>query len=77
MASSRPGGSSWVRGLAAPGILVRISGIMTAPIGTLSQKIQVQARPWVMAPPTTGPARTAIPVTPLKMPRAQARRCGG
>ena len=77
VARIRPGRSSGVRDPAAAGILVRISGIMTAPIGTLSQKIQVQSRPWVTAPPTTGPARTAIPVTLLKMPRAQARRCGG
>ena len=31
----------------------------------------------VTAPPTTGPASTAIPVTLLNMPSAQARRCGG
>ena len=50
---------------------------MIRPIGTFSQKIQGQARPCVTAPPTTGPASTAIPVTLLKMPSAQARRCGG
>ena len=70
-------GSRLARVPALAVILVRISGIMITPIGTLSQKIQVQARPWVTAPPTTGPASTAIPVTLLKMPSAQALRSGG
>ena len=46
-------------------------------MGTFSQNTHGQSRPWVTAPPTTGPASTAIPVTLLKMPRAQARRWGG
>ena len=33
--------------------------------------------PCATAPPTTGPAATASPVTAVKMPMAQARRCGG
>ncbi len=77
--STRPTGS---RPTAAPapapaGILIRISGSMTTPIGMLSQKIHCQARPWVIAPPTTGPRPTAIPVTLLKMPIAQPLRSGG
>jgi len=76
VARIRPAGSRLALVRSAAGILASISGIMTKPIGTLSQKIHSQARPWVTAPPTTGPASTAMPVTLLKMPRAQARRCG-
>ena len=76
-ASSSPMGSRLARDRSAAGILARISGIMTSPIGTFSQKIHGQSRPWATAPPTTGPASTAIPVTLLKIPSAQARRCGG
>jgi hypothetical protein len=47
------------------------------PIGTLSQKIHCQATPSAIAPPTTGPAMSASPVRPLKMPSAFARSCGG
>ena len=50
---------------------------MITPIGTFSQKIHCQAMPCATAPPTIGPAATARPVTALKMPMAQARRCGG
>ena len=53
------------------------SGIATSPIGTLSQKIHSHARPWAIAPPTSGPPSTAIPVIALKMPIAHARRSGG
>ena len=76
-ASSSPMGSRLARDRSAAGILARIRGIMTSPIGTFSQKIQGQSRPWATAPPTTGPASTAIPVTLLNIPNAQARRCGG
>ena len=76
-ASSSPTGSRLARDRSAAGILARISGIMTSPIGTFSQKIHGQSRPWATAPPTTGPASTAIPVTLLNIPSAQARRCGG
>ena len=62
-ARSSPAGSRLARDRSAAGILVRISGIMTSPIGTFSQKIHGQSRPWATAPPTTGPASTAIPVT--------------
>src|SRR5216684_3256125 len=44
-----------------------------SPIGRLIQKIHCHPRPSVMAPPTAGPASTAIPTTPLKMPSARAR----
>ena len=40
------------------------SGVSTIPSGTLIQKIHSQARPWVIAPPTTGPLATASPVIP-------------
>ena len=51
---------------------------MTArPIGTFSQKIHGHARPWTTTPPIIGPPRMARPVTPLKIPSALARRCGG
>ena len=50
---------------------------MIAPTGTFSQKIHCQAMPCATAPPTIGPPATARPVTALKMPMAQARRCGG
>jgi len=49
----------------------------SSPIGTFSQKIHCHEIPWAIAPPTSGPPRTAMPVTPLKIPIAQARRSGG
>ena len=49
----------------------------TSPIGTLTQKIHGQARPSATAPPTTGPAIRASPVTPLKSPRAFPRSSRG
>ena len=42
-----------------------------------SQKIHCQDNPWATAPPITGPASTASPITLLKIPSAQARRSGG
>jgi hypothetical protein len=77
VARIRPTGSRLARARSAAGILARISGIMIRPIGTFNQKIHGQVRPCVTAPPTTGPASTAIPVTLLNIPSAQARRCGG
>ena len=77
VARIRPAGSRRARTRSVIGILTWINGIMTRPMGTFSQKIHGQSRPWVTAPPTTGPASTAMPVTLLKIPRAQARRCGG
>ena len=77
VASTRPSGSRLAGTRALAVSLVRISGIMTTPIGTFSQKIHCQAMPCATAPPTIGPAATARPVTALKMPMAQARRCGG
>ena len=44
-----------------------------SPIGRLIQKIHCHPRPSVMAPPMAGPASTATPITPLKMPSARAR----
>src|ERR1700678_711564 len=77
VASARPSGSRPAAARAVGVSLTRISGIRARPIGTFSQKIQGQATPCATAPPTTGPAATASPVTLVKMPIAQARRCGG
>ena len=77
VASTRPSGSRLAAARAVGVSLSRISGIRTRPIGTFSQKIHGQAMPCATAPPTTGPAATASPVTLVKMPMAQARRCGG
>ncbi len=43
----------------------------------MSQKIHCHAIPSVIAPPTSGPAATARPVTEKKIPSAQPRRPGG
>ena len=48
----------------------------TMPIGTLSQKIQCHERPWVIAPPTTGPRAIARPEMPPQAPSASGRRAG-
>ncbi len=69
--------SSAVRGPKLSGMRRSTSGTTSRPMGTLSQKIHCQARPCAMAPPTTGPARTASPATPLKAPSALARCSGG
>jgi hypothetical protein len=50
-----------------------ISGMMTMAIGRLIQKIHCHARPCAKAPPTTGPAMSATPVTPLKIPSSRPR----
>ena len=47
------------------------------PIGTLTQKIQCQFRPWVTAPPISGPLATASPATPPQMPTTAPRRSMG
>ena len=46
-------------------------------MGTLTQKIQCQSRPWVTAPPTSGPLATARPPIPPQMPITVPRRAGG
>ena len=51
--------------------------IATTAIGTLIQKIHCHGNQWEIAPPTTGPAITANPVTPSKMPIAVPRRLSG
>jgi hypothetical protein len=43
----------------------------------LSQKIHVQSMPSAIAPPTSGPSATAIPVTALNRPIAAPRFSGG
>ena len=53
------------------------SGITMRPIGTLIQKIHCQATPSAIAPPSTGPLMRASPVTPLEIPSALPRSCGG
>jgi hypothetical protein len=47
------------------------------PIGTFTQKIQCQSRPWVTAPPMSGPLATASPAMPPQMPTTVPRRSGG
>ncbi len=44
------------------------------PMGTLTQKIQCRLKPWVTAPPTSGPPATARPATPPQMPMMAPRR---
>ena len=75
---TKPGTS----GRAAPGSRdssTRRSVITSAaiPIGTLTKKIQRQLRPLVMAPPSTGPTATAIPVTAPNAANATPRSRGG
>jgi hypothetical protein len=53
------------------------SGAATSPMGTLTQKIHSQAMPSTIAPPTSGPLATAIPVIALKIPIAAPRFSGG
>ena len=77
VASISPAGSRLARPPALAPIRASTSGIITRPSGMFSQKIHCQDSPWATAPPITGPASTARPVTLLKMPSAQARRWGG
>ena len=65
LTSAIPGTSKRARGPWLSGTRVSTSGIAASPIGALIQKIHCQARPWVTAPPTTGPPSTARPVMPL------------
>ena len=58
-------------------IRLRTSGIAARPIGTLIQKIHSQAIPSTIAPPTSGPRATEIPVIALKRPIAAPRFSGG
>jgi len=46
-------------------------------MGTLTQKIQCQFRPYTTAPPTRGPAATASPAMPPQMPTMAPRRSAG
>jgi hypothetical protein len=52
---------------------------MTAaiPTGTLTQNTQCQDRPWVTAPPISGPAATPRPEIPPQIPMMAPRRSGG
>ena len=45
-------------------------------MGTLTQKIHCHEKPSTIAPPMTGPRATAMPATPLQMPKAIPRRAG-
>ena len=74
--SARPGRSRPVSPPKLSSILARTSGIAATPIGTLSQKIHSQSMPSTIAPPTSGPMATEIPVTALNRPIA-ALRSGG
>src|SRR5215471_10593953 len=56
---------------------VRASAVASRPIGTLTQKIQCQSSPWVIAPPTSGPLATASPPMPPQIPTMAPRRSGG
>ena len=47
------------------------------PIGTLTQNTQCQSRPWVTAPPMSGPAATPRPEMPPHRPTAAPRRSTG
>jgi hypothetical protein len=55
----------------------RHSAIATSPIGTLTQKIQCQSIPWVIAPPITGPAAIARPPIAPQRPTTAPRRSAG
>jgi hypothetical protein len=46
-------------------------------MGTLTQKIQCQSIPCVIAPPITGPLATARPAIAPQMPTTAPRRSGG
>ena len=56
---------------------IQASGIVTRPIGTLSQKIHCHEMPSTIAPPTTGPIATARPAMPPHAPRIAPRFSGG
>ena len=73
----RPRMSSAVSGPKLSGILRKMNGIASRPIGTFSQKIHSQLIPCTTAPPTSGPLATASPVIALKIPIAAPRFSGG
>ena len=56
---------------------MRASGSSAMPTGTLIQKIQCQSSPCTTAPPASGPIATPSPLTPLQIPSAMPRPCGG
>ena len=67
-------------GLAGPWLSSRrtaASGTSASPIGTLIQKIQCHEASWIIAPPTSGPSATAMPLIPDQTPIAMPRRSGG
>src|SRR5262249_11844194 len=78
IAGASPAGSklAWRWPPALASILPSTSGISARPIGMFSQKIHCQDSPWATAPPITGPASTASPITLLKIPSAQAPPLG-
>src|SRR3954447_16157775 len=50
-----------------------VTSSASAPTGTFTKKIQRHDRPLVIAPPSTGPTATAMPVMAPKMPKAVPR----
>ena len=56
---------------------VSTSGTAASAIGTFTQNTHCQPRPWVTAPPRTGPSTTATLVRLPYMPIARPRRCAG
>jgi hypothetical protein len=75
--SASPAASTEVSGPKLSSIHVWASGIRSAAIGTLSQKIQGHETPSTTAPPRNGPRGTASPLTPAKRPSAFGRSWGG
>ena len=76
-ATTTPGMSSLSAGPFVSRRWIHASGIVTRPIGTLSQKIHCHAMPVVSAPPTIGPMATARPAIPPHAPRIAPRFSGG
>src|SRR5262249_37047624 len=62
--STTPGMSNRVAGPRVSGSRITDSTAVASPMGTLTQKIQCQFRPYTTAPPTRGPAATARPAMP-------------
>jgi hypothetical protein len=77
VASAKPIGSSLAKDLPPSSIFRAVNATIAIPTGMLSQKIHCQARPSMMAPPTSGPAATATPVKAPQIPSALPRRCEG
>ena len=75
--SARPGRSRLVSLPKLSSSRLSTNGIAARAIGTLSQKIHCQSMPSAIAPPTSGPIATAIPVTALNRPIAAPRFSGG